>query len=289
MLTYTVQAGNTLSGIARKFGVPLSALIAANQITDPNQLKVGDKLLIPSVDTDLSTLPPPPVPPAPIAPSGNISIDRKKFALAPGQYFAETFPKDLIVLHFTAGSSARSAYDSWRNTPLQVATAYLVDTDGKIYECFPPNYWAYHLGITGAASANWKHDKRSIGIEIANVGPLLPDKNNPQQLNWWPNDFQTKHCTLAETGKYVAAPYRGYNHYASFPAPQSDAVIALVAHLCDAFSISRVLPPADRQTAYDIDYFKSFRGIATHQNFRKDKTDVGPAFPLAQVAPAATA
>lgn len=166
MLTYTVQAGNTLSGIARKFGIPLSALIAANQITDPNQLKVGDKLLIPSVDTDLSTLPPPPVPPAPIAPSGNISIDRKKFALAPGQYFAETFPKDLIVLHFTAGSSARSAYDSWRNTPLQVATAYLVDTDGKIYECFPqllglpPRHHRRRLGQLEARQTLHRHRNR---------------------------------------------------------------------------------------------------------------------------------
>jgi LysM repeat protein len=285
MLEYVIQSGNTLSGIARKFGIPLSALIAANQITDPNQVKVGQKLLVPSADTDQSTLPVAPVPPPPVG--APIAIDRKKFALAPGQYFAETFPKDLLVLHFTAGSSARSAFDSWRNTPLQVATSYLVDTDGSIYECFPPTYWAYHLGVTGAASASWKHDKRSIGIEIANVGPLRLDPANPQQLNWWPpqDQFKTKYCTLAETAKYVAAPYRGFTHFASFPAVQSDAVVALVEHLCAAFSIPRVLPPAAQQTTFDMDFFKSFRGIATHQNFRKDKSDIGPAFPLARVAP----
>jgi LysM repeat protein len=283
MLEYILQSGNTLSGIARKFGIPLSALIAANQITDPNQLKVGQTLRIPSADTDQSTLPPAPAPvPALTAP---IAIDRRKFALAPGQYFAEIFPKDLIVLHFTAGSSARSAFDSWRGTPLQVATAYLVDTDGSIYECFPPNFWAYHLGVTGAASANWKHDKRSIGIEIANVGPLRVDAANSQQLNWWPNDFKTKFCTLAETAKYVAAPYRGFTHFASFPTVQSDAVVALVEHLCTSFAIPRVLPPAAQQPAFDMDFFKSFTGTATHQNFRKDKTDIGPAFPLSQVAP----
>jgi LysM repeat protein len=281
MPEYIVQSGNTLSGVARKFGIPLSALIAVNQITDPSRLKVGQRLLIPSADTDQSTLP---LPPDPVpAAAAAIDIDRRKFALAPGQYFAETFPKDLIVLHFTAGSSARSAYDSWRSTPVQVATAYLVDTDGTIYECFPPNYWAYHLGITGAAAANWKHDKRSIGIEIANVGPLKPDPAKPQQLNWWPNDFKTKYCTLAETTKYVAAPYRGYNHFASFPSVQSDAVVSLVQHLCKAFSIPRVLPPEAQRTAFNMDFFKSFQGIATHQNFRKDKTDIGPAFPLARV------
>jgi hypothetical protein len=32
-----------------------------------------------------------------------------------------------------------------------------------------------------------------------------------------------------------------------------------------------------------MEFFKSFTGIATHQNFRKDKTDIGPAFPLGSV------
>ena len=283
MLEYIVQPGNTLSGIAKKFGIPLSALIAANQITDPNQVKVGQKLLIPSVTTDESSLPLTPSPATPIPSS--LKIDRKKFALAPGQYFTEEFPKDLLILHFTAGQSARSAYDTWRATPLQVATAYLVDTDGSIYECFSPRAWAYHLGVTGSASANWKHDKRSIGIEIANSGPLVIDKANPQQLNWWPADFTTKWCTLAETTKYVAAPYRGFSHFAAFPTIQSDAVIALVDHLCQAFSIPKILAPIAQQPEFDMTFFNTFKGIATHQNFRKDKSDIGPAFPLAKVAP----
>ena len=278
MLETIVQSGNSLSSIAKKFGIPLSALIAANQITDPNQLKVGQKLLIPSVTTDEASLPTRPPAPTPV-PSA-LSIDRKKFALAAGQFFTEEFPKDLLVLHFTAGQSARSAYDTWRGTPLQVATAYVVDTDGSIYECFSPSAWAYHLGVTGAASANWKHDKRSIGIEIANPGPLVLDKGNPEQLNWWPGEFTAKWCTLAETAKYVTAPYRGFSYFAAFPAVQSDAVVSLVDHLCAAFSIPKVLAPAAQRAAFDMSFFDTFKGIATHQNFRKDKADVGPAFAL---------
>jgi N-acetyl-anhydromuramyl-L-alanine amidase AmpD len=277
MSEYIVQPGNSLSGIAKKFGIPLGALIAANQITDPNRLKVGQKLLIPSVTTDEASLPTQSTAPA------ALSIDRKKFALAAGQFFTEEFPKDLIVLHFTAGQSARSAYDSWSSTALQVATSYLVDVDGSIYECFPPGAWAYHIGVTGAASANWKHDKRSIGIEIANPGPLVVDRANRQQLNWWPGEFTAKWCSLAETTKYVAAPYRGYSYYAAFPAVQSDAVVALVDHLCAAFSIPKVLAPVIIRSAFDMSYFDTFKGIATHQNFRKDKTDIGPAFPLARL------
>jgi N-acetyl-anhydromuramyl-L-alanine amidase AmpD len=281
MPEYIVQPGNSLSGIAKKFGIPLGALIAASQIIDPNRLKVGQKLLIPSVTTDEASLTTrlPVSAPAPAA----VAINRTKFSLAAGQFFPEKFPKDLIVLHFTAGQSARSAYDSWSSTPLQVATSYLVDVDGSIYECFPPRAWAYHLGVTGAASANWKHDKRSIGIEIANPGPLVIDKTNPQQLNWWPGEFTAKWCTLAETTKYVASPYRGYSYYAAFPTVQSDAVVALVDHLCAAFSIPNALAPVVIRSAFDMTFFNTFKGIATHQNFRKDKTDIGPAFPLARL------
>ena len=278
MPEYIVQPGNSLSGIAKKFGIPLGALISANQITDPNRLKAGQKLVIPSVTTDEASLPTLDAGRTPLR--STVAIDRKKFSLAAGQFFSEEFPKDLLVLHFTAGQSARSAYDSWRSTPLQVATSYLVDVDGSIYECFPPSAWACHLGVTGAASGNWKHDKRSIGIEIANPGPLVVDKANPQQLNWWPGEFTAKWCTLAETVKYVAAHYRGFSYFAAFPAVQSDAVVSLVDHLCAAFSIPKVVAPAAQRTAFDMSFFDTFKGIATHQNFRKDKADIGPAFPL---------
>ncbi len=47
---YTVVAGDTLTKIAKKFGVSLNDLIAANQATlpDPNKLKIGDVLVIPT-------------------------------------------------------------------------------------------------------------------------------------------------------------------------------------------------------------------------------------------------
>jgi LysM repeat protein len=45
---YKVAPGDTLSGIATKFGVTVAALLAANpQIKDPNQIAVGDEITIP--------------------------------------------------------------------------------------------------------------------------------------------------------------------------------------------------------------------------------------------------
>jgi hypothetical protein len=45
--TYTVQSGDTLYGIARKFGVNLAAITAANNIVDPSLIRPGQVLNIP--------------------------------------------------------------------------------------------------------------------------------------------------------------------------------------------------------------------------------------------------
>lgn len=46
--TYTVRYGDTLSGIASKYGTTVSALATANHIYNPNIIGVGQKIIIPS-------------------------------------------------------------------------------------------------------------------------------------------------------------------------------------------------------------------------------------------------
>lgn len=45
---HVVAAGETLFGIAQKYGVPLDQLAQVNQITNPSSLRVGQRLLIPT-------------------------------------------------------------------------------------------------------------------------------------------------------------------------------------------------------------------------------------------------
>jgi N-acetyl-anhydromuramyl-L-alanine amidase AmpD len=212
----------------------------------------------------------------------DVPIDRDTFALPPKEYFPDVTRKDLIVLHFTAGTTARSAYETWRQDPQHVATAYIVDVDGTIYEVFPPSMWAHHLGIKGTSHV---HDRRSIGIEIANVGPLQVAADNPGILNWWPRrsknhpEFTTRYCRRDETDRYMPIDFRGKHHFASFPHMQVDAVAALVHHLCERFSIPSTLPPLARRYDCDVNAFATYRGVCTHANFRQDKWDIGPAFP----------
>jgi LysM repeat protein len=46
---YVVQPGDTLSGIAEEFGTTVEEILAANGLTDPNAIQVGQTLLIPSL------------------------------------------------------------------------------------------------------------------------------------------------------------------------------------------------------------------------------------------------
>ena len=47
---HTVAAGESLSTIAQQYGVSTTALMAFNDITDPNKILVGQVLLIPPVE-----------------------------------------------------------------------------------------------------------------------------------------------------------------------------------------------------------------------------------------------
>jgi N-acetyl-anhydromuramyl-L-alanine amidase AmpD len=272
MQTYKVKNRDTLTAIAERFygDKQKYMLIAkANNIRDPDKIKPGQVLDIPfdrgdiSDSTDLMTIR-----------SQELPIDRTTMRLPEGQYVAEQNQKDLIVLHFTAGTTARSAFNTWMADSLRIATAYIVDLDGTIYELFDPKCWAFALGIKG--QPGYPNEKRSIQIEIANVGPL---KLRGETLCWWPPDnrCETRWCRLGETHKYVKDHYRGCDYYAAFPDIQFLSVCNLVKYLCERFYIKKEIPEG-KLDSYDIDWFTGYKGIASHQNFRFDKYDIGPAF-----------
>ena len=68
-LLYTVQEGDTLGAIARTYGVSIEDLMAANGITDPNLLHVGQTLTIPLALPPTPTAGPPAETPLEIPPT----------------------------------------------------------------------------------------------------------------------------------------------------------------------------------------------------------------------------
>jgi LysM repeat protein len=61
--TYIVQRGDTLSGIARWFGVSVYELAQVNHISNPSHIYAGQRLCIPSGGWNPHPPPPPPPPP----------------------------------------------------------------------------------------------------------------------------------------------------------------------------------------------------------------------------------
>ena len=65
---YEVQEGDTLSGIAAAYGLPVTAIMQVNGIVDPNRIEVGQILELPLASEIVSTtLPPVTTAPGPVA------------------------------------------------------------------------------------------------------------------------------------------------------------------------------------------------------------------------------
>jgi LysM repeat protein len=49
---YIVASGDTLSGIAERFGTTSAEIIELNDLADPDSLAIGDELLVPAPESD---------------------------------------------------------------------------------------------------------------------------------------------------------------------------------------------------------------------------------------------
>lgn len=220
----------------------------------------------------------------------NISKDLR---LSKDQYYQDTISKKQIYLHHTVGGSARSTFEYWQGNPERVATAYIIDRDGTIYEVFDPWYWAHHLGMKTAD--NTQRNKESVGIELASEGALKSGYQLNQQLGtthfdeeWlYAFDIDVVPFTNArkvfhivnDSTKFVdlIQPFRGYWYFAAYTPAQVQATNELVNHLCEQFNIPKILLPKAERFVFNQNYTQ-FNGILTHCNVRVDKSDLCPAF-----------
>lgn len=190
-----------------------------------------------------------------------IAITTKK----PNWFYPEKNKKTKIVLHFTVGNLLS---DIAALTKGYVSVAYIVARSGQVYELFNPDYWSYHLGPT-AVGGNGIQGKQSIGIEISNYGPLVLSGDSLNTI------YKTSYCSKDST-EYVVSSHRGYNYYCKFTDAQYESISSLLEFLTNRYGIPYTIPSSDQQLSYISSVPGS--GIWSHQNFRKDKTDVGPAF-----------
>lgn len=195
--------------------------------------------------------------------------------LRAGQYINEVHNKSLIALHHTAGGSVTSTFKWWdTGDPRRIGTAYIVARDGEVFEVFPPDYWAWHLGVKDA-----EIEQRSIGIELANAGWLKPDGNG-NLATWWGQKFE---FTDHEHVHQFPNEWREHRWYEVYPQEQIDATVELVTHLCDRWDIPKVLPRKAKDDDADLRQWFDFEGVLHHAMLRKDKSDLTPQFSFRQL------
>lgn len=202
-------------------------------------------------------------------------IDRVTYRLPDNQYVPEEVAKSGIVLHHSVSRNISSIFSWWvekgQRKVLRVGTAYVIDTDGTIYEFFPDTCWAWHLGH-GNGTAN---EMRTIGIEIVSEGPLIKTEGGYRSVLG--NILHYDQTMVEDLGK----EWRDYQYFDKYESEQIQAVVSLINYLCDKHHIVRKVI----QNLWDYDEeIKSFEGVYTHAQVRADKSDVHPHFPIAQVA-----
>ncbi|MBX2892379.1 MAG: N-acetylmuramoyl-L-alanine amidase [Saprospiraceae bacterium] len=200
-------------------------------------------------------------------------------------YYAERFPKERIVLHFTAGFLQGDVPWLTRSNKY-VSVPFVVGRTGEIFNLYRSAYWSYHLGV---GDRRW--DRASIGIELSNIGPLVLEGNmlkyevQRQLPDGQLVTVRYDYCDVNESAYYQRIPqrYRGHEFFAAFTDAQYSSLARLLVYLTNRYNIPRVfLPPATRFDALPQNF--SHRGILSHVNYRPSgKWDIGPAFDWARL------
>ena len=204
-----------------------------------------------------------------------VHLDRS-LRLPESEYFAEPQAKSGIALHHTVCDDARTTLDLWRRDraaggkPRRVATAFVIDKDGTIFEAFDPAAWAWQFGLPWRAAERTRFEKRFIGIEITSEGGLLEHEGRLYAYGRVSPYFEKPACEALE----CATPYRGFRWFDRYEPEQLDALGRLVDELCARFAIPRVYPA--QPYLYHGDDLRSFAGVIGHAMVRADKSDPAP-------------
>lgn len=221
----------------------------------------------------------------PIIKFDNIIIN--KFYLDKDEYNQGNFEKDWIILHHTAGN-----HDPFKTIKIwnddhrgKIATQFVIggisitngdsSMDGVIVESFPDGSWAHHIGINGNANLHPK----SIGIEICNYGPL--DKGKDGKFRNY-----IGHIVPDSMVCDLGFKFRDKQFYHNYTDRQIDALYNLILEikrrnpklnikegLCNWLKTETALNAFEYKAEA---FFGKVKGILSHSNIRKDKSDVYP-------------
>lgn len=206
-----------------------------------------------------------------------------------GQYYRTETPKNQVVLHHTvSGPNANGTINWWIQNPERVATHFIIQGDGVIYQLYSSRWWAHHLGVKSSflqeqgfsdyGTRNVLLNQNSVAIEICRWGGLIKDMSGCHPSYWDANlgrEVGNPNIIIPESNVTTFnQPFRGYQYFEKYTPQQLESVAKLVNYLCDKFNI----PKTYNETMWDVskDALGGKKGIWTHVSYRPDKSDCMP-------------
>ena len=200
--------------------------------------------------------------------------------LPTGEYKSGPTNKEYIFLHHTAGwHNPYNCIDQWgRDNRGAVATEFVLggpsvkgnDTkyDGEMVQAFPEGGYGWHLGKNGSQHMH----THSVGIEVCNFGYVVNGK--------------TYAGTRVDDSQIVTLdkPFRGHKTWHRYSDTQIEELRKWILWIGerDSIDVRKGLPTLIKKNGVDAfefnedAYYGRVRGLWTHTNTRKDKTDMFP-------------
>jgi hypothetical protein len=196
------------------------------------------------------------------------------------EYLAGPTKKEYLFLHHTAGgSNPYQVATMWNNdTRGRVGTEFILGGqsvfngnatyDGTIVQAFPEGAYGWHLGDNGS---DYMHS-HSVGIETCNFGPI---KNGLTYTGQKADPLQVVE---------LKQPFRGSKFYHRYSDKQLSTLKSLILYIAnrDSIDIHKGLIQEIKSKGaggfeFNSDaYYGKIKGMWTHTNTRKDKSDMFP-------------
>lgn len=212
--------------------------------------------------------------------------------MPPDQYVNDPVSKfEYIFIHHTSGwDNPISVVNDWTEDERgRIGTHYVIGgssvtgnsaNDGVVVKCIPDKYWAYHLGSTSKDGISAYMHKNSIGIELCNFGYLIKDGTS----------FKTYTGKKVNSSQVLDLGYkfRGYQYWHAYSPGQLNSLKLLLIKLSKQFNIDLKgglhswLSSLDKQNKFKAFEYSpeatagKVKGVLSHSNVRRDKTDVYP-------------
>lgn len=210
----------------------------------------------------------------------NNGLEVEKYFLPKGEYKPGPTNKEYLFLHHTAGwQNPYKCVDSWgRDSRGAIATEFVLGGqsikgdnnkyDGKMLQCMPEGAYGWHLGKNGSQHMH----THSVGLEICNFGYI--------------KDGKTYAGTTAHESQIVTLDkeFRGYKTWHRYSDAQIEATRKFILHIAerDGIDVRAGLVAEIKKNgvaAFEFNedaYYGRVKGMWTHTNTRKDKTDLFP-------------